>query len=77
MNRTLVLKGLPLGIGIRNVYEACRQYGQILRVVVENAGVWEEPASVAVVEFSRQEDAETARTIFANRSIGTPRIFVD
>lgn len=72
-----MLKGLPLGIGVRKVYEACQQYGQILQVVIENAGVWEEPEAIALVEFSDAEDAATARTVFANRSIGTPRIYVD
>ena len=76
MRKTLMLKGLPLGIGIRKVAEACRQYGQISQIVVENAGVWEEPASVALVEFSRRQDAETARQALDNRLIGNSRVSV-
>lgn len=77
MAKTLMLKGLPLGIGIRKVFEACRQYGQISQVVVNRAGVWEEPASVALVEFNHQQDAETARTALANRLIGNSRVYVE
>jgi hypothetical protein len=45
--------------------------------VIENAGVWEEPEAIALVEFCHEQDAENARTAFANRSIADPRIIAD
>ena len=77
MRKTLMLKGLPLGIGIRKVFKTCRQYGQISQIVVENAGVWEEPASVALVEFRRLQDAEIAKKALDNKLIWNSRVFVE
>ena len=76
MPKTLMLKGLPLRTGVRSVFEACRQYGHISQIVVKNAGVWEEPASVAFVEFSHTQDADIARCSLGDQPIGTSRIGV-
>ena len=77
MGKTLMLKGLPFGIGLRTVAEACEQDGPISQIVVENAGVWEEPASIALVEFSRIQDADNARKALGNILIGNAQISVE
>jgi hypothetical protein len=77
MPRTLMLKGLAPGTGVRSVFETCRQYGHISQIVVENAGVWDEPATVAFVEFSRKQDADIARCSLGDQTIGNTRIVVE
>ena len=77
MPKTLMLRGLPLGTGVRSVFEACRQYGQLSQIVVVIAGVWAEPASVALVEFSRKQDADIARCSLGDQTIGNSRIVVE
>ena len=77
MANTLRLNGLPLGTGVRNVLDACQEFGPVSRVTVESAGVWEEPVSVALVEFANQTDAEAARQVLQSRLAGNGRIVVD